>query len=666
MRNFKISTKLLILGLSIGILSTSIIGVVSISKSGKALENTYFKKLEAISGLKKRVIEDFYKTMVADVETYAQSKDIQVFIQELISYHRMMRTGSNEGFYVSTRRYESLYKKHYDAMNTYMRSRGYKDVFLISRKHGHVMFSVEKGGEFGENLSEGSLKNSVLAKVWSEVAQTGKTSISDLEHYSPRDNEPSQFVASPIFSSGKSNEVAAILAVQVPDSLLNQIVADRQGLGETGETYLVGHDYLMRSESRFHKGAVLNAKVKSEAMLKVLEGGKGSGAVKDYRGIQVISAYDKIGVEGLNWVILTDINKSEAMQGAAQLRNFILLITVFIILAVILATWLQARSIARPVEEAARLADGIANGDLTKEIKVAQDDEIGTMIKSLSSMSSKLKQIVTKIMSGSNFIVSASQQISGSAQQMSEGASEQASSVEEVSSTMEQIVVNISQNSENSRYTEEIAAKAYKGIQNVSKHSKNSVEANKQISEKISVITDIAFQTNILALNAAVEAARAGEHGKGFAVVAGEVRKLAERSKVVADDIVNLAHNSLQIAEQAGKSMEEILPDVLKTTQLVQEISSASNEQNEWASQVNNTIQQLNCIAQQNAVASEELATNAEEMSGQSEQLKSTVNFFQIDNEDLSVMNTLESKVKNRQVKKVEHKKDDDLVFESY
>jgi len=303
---------------------------------------------------------------------------------------------------------------------------------------------------------------------------------------------------------------------------------------------------------------------------------------------------------------------------------------VALVVGVILAMFLT-RMITVPVNKGVAFAQQLSLGNLTATIDVDQKDEVGTLTKALTAMAVKLQEIVGSILAGSNNIASASQQMSSTSQEMSQSANEQASSVEEVSSTMEEIASNIQQNTENAQQTEQISADANKGINNVAERSRNAVEANKNIAEKITIINEIAFQTNILALNAAVEAARAGEHGKGFAVVAAEVRKLAENSKIAAEEIVSLAQRSLDLSEGAGEVMMETIPKIENTTRLVQEISVASIEQNNGTGQVNNAIQQLNNVTQQNAAASEELATSAEELLSQAEQLREIVGFFKID-----------------------------------
>lgn len=227
---------------------------------------------------------------------------------------------------------------------------------------------------------------------------------------------------------------------------------------------------------------------------------------------------------------------------------------------------------------------------------------------------------------------SAALQFSSSSQQLSQGASEQAASVEEISSSMEEMVSNIQQNSDNAKQTETISNSSAQVVGQVDRSSKESLQAVNEIVQKINIINDIAFQTNILALNAAVESARAGESGKGFAVVASEVRKLAERSKIAADEIDHLSKSSLNITTETGNIMQQLIPEILKTSKLVQEIAAASLEQNSGAEQVNSAIQQLNRITQENAATAEEMATSAEELLSQAEQLTEMISFFSVEN----------------------------------
>jgi methyl-accepting chemotaxis protein len=297
----------------------------------------------------------------------------------------------------------------------------------------------------------------------------------------------------------------------------------------------------------------------------------------------------------------------------------------------IIINTLLSRSITVALKKGVEFAKHIAQGDLTVNLNVEQQDEIGELARALSQMLDKLKEIVMNIRGGAESIAAASSQISNGSQQLSEGATEQASSTEEISSSMEEMVSNIQQNTDNAKQTENISGKATGSMLEMSKIGRESFDSIKTIAEKITIINDIAFQTNLLALNAAVEAARAGEHGRGFAVVAAEVRKLAERSKLAADEIGSLSKNSLKITEKTRESLDALVPEIQKTSQLVQEITAASIEQNSGADQINSAIQQLNVVTQQNAASSEEMATSAEELSSQAESLKDAVSFFKID-----------------------------------
>ncbi len=288
--------------------------------------------------------------------------------------------------------------------------------------------------------------------------------------------------------------------------------------------------------------------------------------------------------------------------------------------------------ITEPLMKGIQFAQKMAKGDLTAEIQVNQKDEIGILAHNLQEMNNRIREIISYVATTSESLFAASLELSSSSQLVSQGASEQASSAEEVSAAIEEMAANIQQNKENAKQTEVIAVKAEKDIYAGSGRVIQTVDAMREIANKISIIGDIAFQTNILALNAAVEAARAGEHGRGFGVVASEVGKLADRSKLAATEIDNLTKSSMLNAEEAGKLMKDIVPDIQKTSQLIQEISSANYEQSSGAEQINLAIQQLNMITQQNAATSEELSTNAVELSAQAEQLQEIISFFRISN----------------------------------
>jgi len=277
----------------------------------------------------------------------------------------------------------------------------------------------------------------------------------------------------------------------------------------------------------------------------------------------------------------------------------------------------------------AEVACRVAGGDLTVAVD-ARPGDTASVVAAMKLMVDKLSAIIGDVRTAAGQLSNASEEVSATAQSMSQAASEQAASVEETSAAIEQMSASVNQNAENAKVTDGMAQKANTEAKEGGEAVQSTVDAMRQIAQKIGIVDDIAYQTNLLALNAAIEAARAGEHGKGFAVVAAEVRKLAERSQVAAQEIGELAGGSVKLAEKAGKLLDEIVPSIAKTSDLVQEIAAASNEQSSGIGQITTAMGQLNQLTQQNASASEELAATAEEMSSQAEQLRRLMAFFKL------------------------------------
>jgi methyl-accepting chemotaxis protein len=289
-----------------------------------------------------------------------------------------------------------------------------------------------------------------------------------------------------------------------------------------------------------------------------------------------------------------------------------------------------ALSISRPLVDAVKMADRIAEGDLTVRLEVDRQDETGRLLAAMRGMSQRLAQVIGEVRSGAVALTSAAAQVSSSSQSLSQGTAEQASSVEETTASLEEMNATIEQNSQHSRQMEQIALKGAQEASESGEAVKQTVEAMGAIAKKINIIEEIAYQTNLLALNAAIEAARAGDHGKGFAVVATEVRKLAERSRAAAQEISELAGRSVKVSERSGELLQALVPSIQKTAQLVQEVVAASGEQAVGVRQVNRAMMQVDQVTQRNASAAEELSATAEEMSAQADTLQQLVAFFRV------------------------------------
>ncbi|GAB0056910.1 hypothetical protein SIID45300_01225 [Candidatus Magnetaquicoccaceae bacterium FCR-1] len=622
--------KLMGLFLLVGLVPLAITGWFAASRVEQAMMQQAFNQLNAVQAIKKGQIEKFMAERFGDLNVLAASGDVGRAVASLEDAFEA------DGKKIGGPKWNEAVKIYTQWLDHFTKEYGYYDLFLIA-KDGDVTYSFAKEPDLGQNLITGSLKSSNLGKAFDKAMKSNATSFGDYEPYAPSNGDPAAFMVTPI---RQNNEVIGAVGLQLSLETVNAVMQQRDGMGKSGETYLVGADKRMRSDSFIDKqghsvkasfaGTVEKNGVDTEGSREALAGKNGSKVIIDYNGNPVLSSYAPIKVVDTVWAVLAEIDLAEVHEPINGLIIAIVSLALGIAVLVGLMSLMIANGIATPLVKGVELARAVANGDLNASIDLHQKDEIGMLAQALSEMMAKLRQVIGEVSSAAQQVAASSQELSNSAQNLSQGATEQAASVEETSSAMEEMTSSILQNTDNSNTTRTIAQKAAQDAAQGGAAVIRSVDAMKEIATKIGIIEEIARQTNLLALNAAIEAARAGEHGKGFAVVAAEVRKLAERSQVAAGEISHLSTSSVAISEETGRIINQLVPDIQKTAELIQEIAASSQEQNQGASQINQAIQQLDQVIQRNAGSSEEMAATAEELNAQADLMRDSIGFFRL------------------------------------
>ncbi len=504
---------------------------------------------------------------------------------------------------------------------------------IISRAPQFEMLFITdtEGDLIASNVESAVGAINVSDREYCSKAKKGDTCFSDAI-ISKASGKPVIVIATPVFSGGS---ISGVFGATIDISDFNGTFIDPVKVGKNGYAYVIDNDGDVISHP--DKSKILSENFAGYDFGKYIMNEKNGYTRYIFNGVRKAAGF-RTGNRH-KWTIVITANDADVYSGVRKIARISIIITILCIALISLVVFFIVRSVVRPLKLAVKFAGAVSEGDLSVSSEASflrKKDEVGDLANALNNMKEHLKSIVMDIMAASQNVASGSDQLSSSAQKMSQGATEQASSGEEISSSMEQMSANVKQSAASAMQTRDIARKSSDEAASGGEAVRQTVEAMKKIAEKINLVEQISRNTNLLALNAAIEAARAGEQGKGFAVVASEVRKLAENSQKASGEINDLATASLEIADKAGSTIEKIIPDIIRTSELVHEISSSSEEQHSGILQINDAILQLDRVIQQNAAASEESAAMAEELASQAARMQESMRFFKLGSSDYS------------------------------
>lgn len=400
LKKLKISHKQMLVSSLLGLGILFIVSFIGYNTARRSMQAEVYDKLTAIRAMKKTQIQEFFEENVRDIRLMAQSSDILNLFHELENYHKNSNPGPDEPLNVSTSEYRQIAAQHGFVMDYYVEMRGYRDIYLLCKAHGHVMYSFEKKQDLGTNLSAGPYRDSPLAHLWQKVVATQQFVLQDFAPYRPTQGAPVIFLGGPLHS--ETDEMIGVLVLQISVDEINRIMQQRDGLGQSGEAYLVGPDFLMRSDSFLdpvNRTVVTSfqhpetGKVQNEVVQEALAGATGAKIVKDYRDVWVLSAYSPVDILGNHWALLVEVDRSEAFRDVYNLRKTFVIWGIVLFGCVLWGAIWFARSITRPLNMAVAVAKQISQGNLQIALTIHSEDEVGQLLQAMQTMTAYIQEV---------------------------------------------------------------------------------------------------------------------------------------------------------------------------------------------------------------------------------------------------------------------------------